>query len=183
MGTVGKLEWHSSTLPLKSDVAVREFRKHVPRSFGFFFFLQKLQMQIFRWPLLIFLKAPIRAKQTHLPATMCNCLGSSRGETGIHGCVEYFKRPGRSWTLACNEGSLAIQCTPSLGRSAWLSYGHMIQKRPIRVSPGPFDGATRKETLHSSSFSFNWQKEGPELLAVILPHWELGWGDISWKWS
>lgn len=46
---------------------------------------------------------------------------------------------------SCHVTSLSNQCTPFLGHSDWLSYGHVIQRSPIRVSPGPFDGATGKE--------------------------------------
>lgn len=74
----------------------------------------------------------------------------------------------KSWQ---NSGCpLAIPRTSSLGRSDWLSRGHGVQRSPIRLSPGSFDGATRKETLHSGfSESFNQWGEDAKFLATILP--------------
>jgi len=52
-----------------------------------------------------------------------------------------------------------------------------MRRSPIRISPGSFDGATRKETLYSSfSESLSWWSEGAEFLATILPPREPGWG-------
>ena len=66
--------------------------------------------------------------------------------------VYSFQKPWQN--LNCNQADPANQHSimPSLSHSDWLSYGHMIQRSPIRVSPGTFDETTMKEAPHFFQF-------------------------------